>query len=232
MINRLAGIFTLRPHNTFWLFCGLKKQMHPSLPLHSSTRSFHYFLTTFCLPTTYRYLMAKCGWCSQHEIQSVIVVLLIFLFLDFLWQVQEHQFLKVNYKSTVDWRLATDYLQCNPSFHGHEQCDCILICINDKDGNDKNIFVHILLMHTVGSKVLDLALVLPMDLRMGLQLAIDWDLQLTCLHAWPMASSKFIMLHSIILGVLVVLEFAIPGDYFLINYVDTNIFHHSQRQLF
>ncbi|KAG2343829.1 hypothetical protein BDR05DRAFT_999735 [Suillus weaverae] len=80
--------------------------------------------------------------------------------------VQEHRFLKVNYESAVDWKLTTDYLWCNPSFHGHEQRDCALICTNDNDGNDKNIFVHILFMfkHTVGSKVLDLTLVLPMDL--------------------------------------------------------------------
>ncbi|KAG1744080.1 uncharacterized protein EDB91DRAFT_1236611 [Suillus paluster] len=99
--------------------------------------------------------------------------------------VQEHRFLKVNYKSAVDWKLTTDYLQCNLSFHGHERCDCALIHTNDKDGNDKNIFVRILLMFklTVGSKVLDLALVLPMDLQMGLRHAIDRDLRLTRLHA-------------------------------------------------
>jgi hypothetical protein len=158
----------------------------------------------------------------------------MFLFLNFLSQVQEHRFLKVNYESAVDWRLATDYLWCNPSFHGHERRDCALIRTNDKDGNDKNIFVCILLMfkHTVGSKVLDLALVLPMDLRMGPRRTIDRDLRLTHLRARPMASLEFITLHSIIRGVLVVPDFAIPGDYFLVNYVDTDIFLHSQRQLF
>ncbi|KAG0708008.1 hypothetical protein DFH29DRAFT_979597 [Suillus ampliporus] len=92
--------------------------------------------------------------------------------------VQEHRFLKVNYESVVDLKLATDYLRCNPSFHGHERRNCALIRTNDKDGNDKNIFVRILLMfkHTVGSKVLDLALVLTMDARMGPRCAIDRDM--------------------------------------------------------
>ncbi|KAG1883635.1 hypothetical protein F4604DRAFT_1920145 [Suillus subluteus] len=92
--------------------------------------------------------------------------------------VQEHRFLKVNYESVVDWKLATDYLRCNPSFHGHERRDCALIHTNDKDGNDKNIFVRILLMfkHTVGSKVLDLALVQTMDAQMGPQCIIDQHL--------------------------------------------------------
>ncbi|KAG1902756.1 uncharacterized protein F5891DRAFT_1127421 [Suillus fuscotomentosus] len=60
-----------------------------------------------------------------------------------------------------------------------------LIHTNDKDSNDKNIFVCILFMfkHMVGSKVLDLALVLPMDVRMGPRRAIDQDLRLTHLCA-------------------------------------------------
>ncbi|KAG9310327.1 hypothetical protein JVU11DRAFT_9454 [Chiua virens] len=40
---------------------------------------------------------------------------------------QEFRYLKVNYKSTVDWKLATYYLQCSPAFHGNEHYDCVLI---------------------------------------------------------------------------------------------------------
>ncbi|KAG1859330.1 hypothetical protein DFJ58DRAFT_715722 [Suillus subalutaceus] len=145
--------------------------------------------------------------------------------------VQEHWFLKVNYESVVDWKLATDYLWCNPSFHGHERHNCALICTNDKDGNDNNIFVRILFMfkHTVGSKVLDLALVQTMDARMGPQRIIDRHLRLTHLRVRPLASSEFITLHSIIRGVLIVPDFAVPGDHFLVDYVDTDIFLRSQR---
>jgi hypothetical protein len=32
-------------------------------------------------------------------------------------KVTEHQFLKVNFESIIDWRITTDYLQCSPSFH-------------------------------------------------------------------------------------------------------------------
>ncbi|KAG2159185.1 uncharacterized protein EDB93DRAFT_1237894 [Suillus bovinus] len=88
-------------------------------------------------------------------------------------RIHEYQYLKVHYKSTADWKLATDYLRCNPSFHSKERHDCTLICTLDKDGHDKNIFVKILCMfkHTVGSCTLDLALVLPMDALIGPQSA-------------------------------------------------------------
>ncbi|KAG1795406.1 uncharacterized protein HD556DRAFT_1431701 [Suillus plorans] len=56
-------------------------------------------------------------------------------------QIHEYRYLKVHYESTADWKLATDYLRCNPSFHGKERRDCTLIRTLDKDGRDKNIFV-------------------------------------------------------------------------------------------
>jgi hypothetical protein len=134
----------------------------------------------------------------------------------------------------VDWKLTTDHLRCNPSFHGHERRDCALICTKDKDGDDKNIFVQTLLMfkHTVGSSVLDLALVLPLDAPLGPQRAVDRDLRLTRLRARPMASSEFIPLQSIIRGALLVPDFDSDRDYFVVNYVDTDMFLRSQRQLF
>ncbi|KAG0691632.1 hypothetical protein DFH29DRAFT_884029 [Suillus ampliporus] len=93
-------------------------------------------------------------------------------------KLQEYCYLKVNYESTVDWKLATDYLQCNPNFHGQERYDCALIHTLDKDGNNKNIFVQILFIfkYTVGDKSLDLALMLPMDTPLGACPTVDHDL--------------------------------------------------------
>ncbi|KAG1897469.1 uncharacterized protein F5891DRAFT_1191930 [Suillus fuscotomentosus] len=92
--------------------------------------------------------------------------------------VQEHRYLKVNYESVVDWKLTTDHLRCNPSFHGRERCDYALVRTQDKDGNDKNIFVRILFMfkQSVGCQTLDLALVLPLDSLTGSQHSVDRDL--------------------------------------------------------
>ncbi|KAG2068603.1 hypothetical protein BDR04DRAFT_1129211 [Suillus decipiens] len=88
-------------------------------------------------------------------------------------QIHEHHYLKVHYKSAADWKLTTNYLK--------ERCDYILICTQDKDGHNKNIF--------------------------------------------------FITLHSIICGALLVPDFTNKGDYFLVDYVDTNMFLHTRNSL-
>ncbi|KAG1836405.1 hypothetical protein DFJ58DRAFT_719098 [Suillus subalutaceus] len=95
-------------------------------------------------------------------------------------QVHEHHYLKVHYESAATWKMATDYLRCSPSFHGHKRCDCALIRTQDKDGHDKNIFVKLLFVFklTVGNHTLDLALVLPVDASPHRRL-LDRDLQLT-----------------------------------------------------
>ncbi|KAG1865546.1 hypothetical protein DFJ58DRAFT_838652 [Suillus subalutaceus] len=149
--------------------------------------------------------------------------------------VQEHQYLKVNYESVVDWKLTTDHLRCNPSFHGRERRDCALVRTQDKDGNNKNIFVCILFMfkQSIGSQTLDLALVQPMDAPTGPQHAIDQDLRLRRLRARPLASTEFITLHSVIRGALLVPDFASTrGDFFLVDYVDSDMFLRSQRYMF
>ncbi|KAG2744652.1 hypothetical protein P692DRAFT_20743524, partial [Suillus brevipes Sb2] len=40
-------------------------------------------------------------------------------------------FLKVNYKSIVDWRQHTDYLQCSPKFYGCPHFNCVFIQMTD-----------------------------------------------------------------------------------------------------
>ncbi|KAG2156018.1 uncharacterized protein EDB93DRAFT_1239132 [Suillus bovinus] len=85
------------------------------------------------------------------------------------------------------------------------------------------IHEHRYLKHIVGNCTLDLALVLPMD--------ASPYLQLTHLHARPAASSEFITLHSIIRGALLVPDFDNNGDYFLVDYTDTDMFLRIQRKL-
>ncbi|KAG1891827.1 uncharacterized protein F5891DRAFT_1131475 [Suillus fuscotomentosus] len=145
-------------------------------------------------------------------------------------KLQEYCYLKVNYESTVDWRLTTDYLQCNPSFHGCEHRDCAMIWTLDKDGNDKNIFVRILFMFkfTVSNHTFELALVLPMDAPTGSRQSTDHDLGLTRLQARPLASLEFISLQSIICGALLVPDYDSNGDFFLVNLVDTDMFLHAK----
>ncbi|KAG1834628.1 hypothetical protein DFJ58DRAFT_670597 [Suillus subalutaceus] len=147
-------------------------------------------------------------------------------------QVHKHRYLKVHYESAATWKLATDYLRCSPSFHGHKRRDCALIRTQDKDGHDKYIFVKLLFVFklTVCNRTLDLALVLPMDASPRQRL-LDRDLRLTRLRAQPAALSEFVTLHSIIRGALLVPDFDNHGDYFLVDYVDTDMFLQVQRNL-
>ncbi|KAI6005210.1 hypothetical protein F5J12DRAFT_905946 [Pisolithus orientalis] len=46
---------------------------------------------------------------------------------------QEHAYLKVNYESRMDWRQATDYLWCNPSFHGKPCYDTVLFQLSHSE---------------------------------------------------------------------------------------------------
>ncbi|KAF9245417.1 hypothetical protein BU15DRAFT_85700 [Melanogaster broomeanus] len=76
---------------------------------------------------------------------------------------QEFRYLKVNYESTATWKLETNYLQCNPSFHGHPRYDCMLIHTHDQHGDQREKFaivrLHFMFRYTVGGHTLELALV-------------------------------------------------------------------------
>ncbi|KAG8221794.1 hypothetical protein J3R82DRAFT_2122 [Butyriboletus roseoflavus] len=146
--------------------------------------------------------------------------------------IQEGWYLKVNYKSTVDWKLATDYLRCNLSFHGNQCYDCVFICTQDKHSNTKYTFARLLMMfHYIlnhDQPLLDLALVQPMDIPMGNQHTVNHDLGFTCLRSCPSVQSEFISLQSVTCGALLVPDFKHVGDFFLVNYVDGDWFFQAK----
>ncbi|KAI6003353.1 hypothetical protein EDC04DRAFT_2871830 [Pisolithus marmoratus] len=145
-------------------------------------------------------------------------------------KLQEFQYLKVNYKSTVDWRIGTDYLWCNPSFHRCERFDCALVRSVDQHQNEKLIFVqlHFMFQYTVGTETLPLALVTSLDAPIGPRHIANEQLHLKCLRSQLLSSSEIIPLWSIVRGALVAPDFKCSGNYFLVNYIDTDMFLHSQ----
>ncbi|KAG9310467.1 hypothetical protein JVU11DRAFT_9611 [Chiua virens] len=148
-------------------------------------------------------------------------------------KLQEHQYLKVHYESMVDWRLLTDYLRCSPKFHGLERCDCALVRTLDlgADQNKKIIVVQLLFMfrYTVAGHTFDLALVLPMDVPTGPRHSVDHDLRLRRFHSHSHGLTEIISLRSIIHGALLVPDFSREGDFFLVDFVDGDIFICAQR---
>ena len=126
-----------------------------------------------------------------------------------------------------------DYLQCNPHFHGQEHYDCVLIHTIDHQNNGMLTFARLQFMfeYTVGNEPLHLTLVTPFYIPPGEKCAIDKDLRLIRLHARSVASSQIITLQSIIRGVLLVPDFTNDGNYFLCNYINGDMFLHSQTFL-
>ncbi|KAI5982863.1 hypothetical protein EDD15DRAFT_2179828, partial [Pisolithus albus] len=146
-------------------------------------------------------------------------------------KVSSFRYLKVNYESTVDWKVATDYLRCNPSFHGRERFDCALVWSVDRHQNEKLIFVrlHFMFQYTVGTETLPLALVTSLDAPTGSRGRVaDEKLRLKRLRSRPPSSSEIIPLRSIVRGALLAPDFKHSGDYFLVNYIDTDMFLRSQ----
>ncbi|KAI6011650.1 hypothetical protein EDC04DRAFT_2871060 [Pisolithus marmoratus] len=97
-------------------------------------------------------------------------------------KLQEFQYLKVNYESTVDWKIGTDYLHI------------------DQHQNEKLMFVrlHFMFQYTVGTETLPLALVTSLDAPIGPRHIADEQLCLKCLRSRPLSSSEIIPLQSIV----------------------------------
>ncbi|KAJ6611518.1 hypothetical protein B0H10DRAFT_2165819 [Mycena sp. CBHHK59/15] len=130
------------------------------------------------------------------------------------------QFLKVHFESMGDWTYTADYLRCNPNFHGQARYDAALVKTTDKP-----IIVQLIYMFscTVEGKSHPFALVLPLDARTGSLGRKDKALRLYRVHAKPRRNTEFISVHSIIRGVLLAPDFEKPGEFLVIDIVDTDI---------
>ncbi|KAG0703025.1 hypothetical protein DFH29DRAFT_982086 [Suillus ampliporus] len=135
--------------------------------------------------------------------------------------VTEHRFLKVNYESTVDWRNTTDYLRCSPSFHNFPRYDCIII-----QTQAGVIFGHLLMLFTcvVDGQTHPVALVHPYDAPVGQRSLKNKHFQFWRVRKRPRISSEFFSVHSIIRGTVLAEDHSVPGDYLVIDTINTDMF--------
>ncbi|KAG0692108.1 hypothetical protein DFH29DRAFT_985943 [Suillus ampliporus] len=139
-------------------------------------------------------------------------------------QIQEHQYLKVNYESTVDWKQTTDYLQCNPHFHGHPRYDCALIQLMQ----GVSVFIRLVFMFKcqlpdVGS--FEFVLVQPFTAGVvGAPRRIDRDFRLTRIKAVPRASSIFVPLCSFIRSALLYPDPVHQDEFIVVDHIDSDMF--------
>ncbi|KAG0699084.1 hypothetical protein DFH29DRAFT_983675 [Suillus ampliporus] len=125
--------------------------------------------------------------------------------------VTECRFLRVNYKSLVDWRQYTDYLRCNPQFFG---APIIII--------GRLVFVF---ECAVGNDLFPIALIHPFDAPTGLRLRKDKQLNIFRVQAKPHARTEFFSVRSIVRGALLVQD-ENSLDYLVVDTIDTDMFLH------
>jgi hypothetical protein len=128
----------------------------------------------------------------------------------------------VNYKSLVDWRQYTDYLQCNPQFFSAPHFDCVFI-----QTQQSIIIGHLVFVFecTVWNDLFPIALIHPFDAPTGLQLRKDQQLNIFRVRAKPRMRTEFFSVRSIIRGALLVQDDN-SLDYLVIDTIDTDMFLH------
>ncbi|KAG1908350.1 uncharacterized protein F5891DRAFT_1124177 [Suillus fuscotomentosus] len=135
--------------------------------------------------------------------------------------VTKHQFLKVNFESIIDWQITTDYLRCSPSFHNFARYDCVIL-----QTQAGPMFGHLLMLFTciVDGQTHPIALVHPYNAPVGQRSLKDKHLQFWHVCERPRISSEFFSVRSIIRGAALTEDHNVPGDYLVIDTIDTDMF--------
>ena len=120
----------------------------------------------------------------------------------------------------VDWRPTTDYLRCNPSFFGHERYDHALI-----EEAGRHFFVHLLHLFqvTVGEQLHALAYVKTYCRPPGHMRRKDKDLGIYRLQLRA-SQYQIISLNSVVRGAVIISDFSNPGEFLVVDTIDTDMF--------
>ena len=128
----------------------------------------------------------------------------------------------------VNWEANTDHLRSNPSFHGHERRDHALV----KEG-DKSFFVCLLRLFqvTIGTQTHGLAYVKTYCRPPGSMRRKDKDLGIYRLQL-KISPYQIISLQSVVRGALIVSDGNNPGEYLVVDTVDTDMFLRMKKLVF
>ncbi|KAL4081227.1 hypothetical protein J3A83DRAFT_4356012 [Scleroderma citrinum] len=161
--------------------------LHSIKELNQNDKAFNQFLNKY-----FREVQGSFpdGRCIQFSASDMIV---------------ECQFLQVNFESMVDWCQYTDYLCCNPTFHGWPYYDCVII---------KTYQGHIF-----GWLV---------SLFKCTWLSKDKHLNFWRVWEQPHTLTEFFSVQLIICRALLYLDNSRPGDYLVMDTINTDMFLHIQ----
>lgn len=136
-------------------------------------------------------------------------------------QVTEFRYLKANFESMVDFRTSTDYLRCSPMFHNAPRYDSVIIRTQDGMIFGRLIFIFTCLVEGTSHPM---ALIQPCDAPIQNRPLKDRLLGLWRVRAQPRHKSEFIFTESIIRGALLLEDRSQPGDFLVVNSIDTDMF--------
>ncbi|KAL4062014.1 hypothetical protein J3A83DRAFT_4364795 [Scleroderma citrinum] len=133
----------------------------------------------------------------------------------------ECQFLQVNFESMVDWCQYTNYFHCNPTFHGWPHYDCVII-----KTYQGHIFGQLVFLFkcTVSREEFPLALIQPYDAPIEQWLSKDKHLNFWRVQEQPCTLTEFFLVQLIIHGALLYLDNSRPGNYLVVDTIDTDMF--------
>ena len=157
---------------------------------------------------------------KEHIVSILTPLLLIESQNMCMWQIKEFHYLRVSYRSMVNWQDSADLLRCNKSFHHQPRYDHVLIITEGRA-----FFAQLLSLFQfqTDTRSHSLALVQVYGRPPGSIRRKDRDLGL---YRIRVKNSPFaiIALESIVRGALLVKDPDTPGDYFVVDTVDGDMF--------
>ena len=141
-------------------------------------------------------------------------------------QIREYRFLKIQYKSTINWWEKVDYLHCSLFFHQKLWYNCVIV-----DMVRGPIFARLVLTfnYKIEGENYLIVLIHPFNAAISRpHRQKDINFGLFCLCAKPQTSCEFIFVWSIIHGALLVEDFKRKGDLLVVDIVDMNMFIYLQ----
>ncbi|KAK1215605.1 hypothetical protein PQX77_021784 [Marasmius sp. AFHP31] len=132
------------------------------------------------------------------------------------------QYLKVNYESYETWKLTTDYLRCNPSFHNRPRYDFVLFSAGSVSEPTFAQLKHLFICEVGGEKYA-LAYVQPYKvITVGRRPQSDRDFGI--LRIQREQANEFVWLHSIVRGALVVASADEEDECLVVDTIDYDMF--------
>jgi len=137
-------------------------------------------------------------------------------------QITEYMLVKVGYESIVNWETKTDYLRCNPKFHGNPRYDFVIV-----DLPRGRVFAQLacIFICRIANHDYRLALIqtLEKSTRQSTK-AVDRELSILRWHIRARSRCEVVPLDSIVRGAVLLEDTKNKGDYFVIDTLDGDMF--------